>query len=154
MNGESLPMDPGRVAGAVAGALIGIVPGAVGLIEPDLDILVPAGVLGGITGSLLGARYGRQVRSMSGTEAGVLAVRMAVLAVVIGDLLASGVMALGSIGSGGPLEALVGLVALAGLGLLIFGLPALGLALVAGFAWVVVMRAVPARDVGGPSAAA
>jgi hypothetical protein len=79
---------------------------------------------------------------------------MAVMAVLIGDLLVSTAMALSAVetrGFGSLVEALVAIPVLGVLGLMFFGVPALGLALAGGFAWVLVMRAVPARWVGDPA---
>ena len=158
MDAGAARQDAGRGVGAIAGALIGILPAAIGLIEPDLEILVQAGGLGAIAGGLLGALYGRRVGSISAAAAPLLAVRMAVLAVLLGDVLASCLLVLNSIGYGGysgygnVLEMLGAVPVLALLGLAVFGLPAFGLALIAGFAWVAVMRVVPRRWVGRPPA--
>jgi hypothetical protein len=133
----------------VAGALIGIVPVAIGLIASDLEIFVPAGILGGVAGGLLGARYGPGVRDRSRVSAAFVAVRMSVLAVLIGDMLVCAFLALAALGSPNPGSAVFALILLPLLGIGLFGLPALAMALVAGFAWVVVMRATPARCVLG-----
>ena len=150
MTDEPIHSEHGRLVGAIAGALIGIVPVAVGVIEPDLDILVPAGILGGITGTLLGARYGPRVRSRTRQGAVLLATKMAVLAVLLGDLLLCTFVALTAIGDSGADAALFALVILPLMGLAVVGLPAFGLALGAGFAWVVVMRIAPASWIGEP----
>jgi hypothetical protein len=148
MTVERRPVARGRAAGAVAGALIGIVPVAIGQIA-HVEIFVPAGILGGVAGGLLGARYGPGVRNRSRVSAAFVAVRMSVLAVLIGDLLVCAVLALAALGSPNPGSAVFPLILLPLLGVGFFGLPALGMALIAGFAWVVVMRATPARWVLG-----
>ena len=136
-----------RFAGAVVGGLIGIVPAPIGLLEPELDILVPAGAVGAAAGALLGARYGPRVRNGSGAAAAMLGAKMAVLAVLVGDLLVCSAIALTATGSGAE-GFLFALVLLPIIGLAVVGLPALGMALAGGLAWVAVMRLLPGRWIG------
>ena len=145
------PTKRGRVAGAVAGALIGIVPVAPGLIVSGFELLVVAGVLGGITGGLLGARYGPGVRNRSRRSATGVALRMSALAVLLGDLLVSVFFVFVALTSSNPGSVVAALTLVPILGLAIFGIPAFGMALIAGLAWVGVMRTVPARWVSDPA---
>lgn len=154
MTVDSIHGEHARLVGAISGALIGIVPLAIGVIEPEMDILVPAGILGGITGGLLGAGYGARVRSRTRPGAVLLAVKMALLAVLLGDVLLCAFLALTAIGESGADVVLFALVILPLMGLAVLGLPAFALALAAGFAWIVVMRGMPARWVGERSAGA
>ncbi len=131
--------DGTRVLGGVAGLLLGIVPAAVGLLVPDWDILVPAGGLGAISGAVLGWRYGSDAADASWPGALLLALRMAVLAVLLGDVLLCVGIALSS-SAGGAESFLFALAVLPVIGLIVVGPPALGLALACAGAWVVVMR--------------
>jgi hypothetical protein len=150
MNVEK-PTKRARMAGAVAGALIGIVPVAAGLVASGTELLVVAGILGGITGGLLGARFGPGVRQRSRRSAAAVVLRMSVLAVLLGDLLVTGFFALVALSSSNPGSVVFAVTVFPVLGFAIFGIPAFGMALVAGLVWVVVMRAVPARWVGDPA---
>jgi hypothetical protein len=62
-----------------------------------------------------------------------------------------GFVALAAVESGGLSGLAFGLLVLPIMGLAVVGLPAFGIALAAGLAWVTVMRVVPSRWVGDPA---
>lgn len=129
------------ILGGVAGAGMAAIPAVVGS-TADLVLLQVGGTLGIPIAAVLGWRFAAAVRRSKAAAAFGMALRMAVIAVAIGDLLVSGGMAVSAIGAGG-LSGLVWAIAIPIIGLAIFGLPAFALAFTVLWAWTWVVRLLP-----------
>jgi hypothetical protein len=122
------PVRNASWAGAILGAAIGGVCLLVELRAFGTVVMLAAVPTGAVLGWIEGKRVGR-----TGRLAGSV-VRMSVLAVLLGDFLVSFAFA------GGDVTALPGVIVLAFIGLLYFGLPALVLTAAASGVWAVTFR--------------
>ena len=142
------------IVGMVLGMAVPAVAVGVGLfVAPPIEMLAIAGVVGIPLGIVLGSIYGVQAREADPATAFDLALRMAALAVVAGDLVIGTFVTIG-LSTGGPPWVLIGAFATLA-ALVLLGLPALAFAIVCTFAWIVLLRLMPDRLVGdGPESPA
>jgi hypothetical protein len=130
----------------VLGGVVPILAVAVGLAaDPPIEILVAAGIIGIPLGIILGSVHGIAAREADGIEAFDLALRMAVQAVVAGDLVLAVIATIG-VSTVAPWLVMGIVVPIAGL--LILGLPALAFTIVCTLLWMAALRALPSRLVG------
>jgi hypothetical protein len=147
-NGPSRPAaSRADLVGMVLGGAIPVVAVALGCaVDPPIEMLIVAGIVGIPLGIVFGSVYGVEARAADGTAAFDLALRMAVRAVVAGDLVLGAIITIG-LGIGGLYAVLLGIVATF-IGLIILGLPALAFTIVCTLAWIAILRALPDRLVG------
>ena len=139
------------IVGFLLGGAIPVIAVAIGLAaEPPIEALALAGIVGVPLGLVLGSVHGIAAREASGRAAFDLAIRMALQAVVAGDLLIGTLYTIG-LASGGLEWLFIGFIATAA-ALVVLGIPALAFAIVCTLTWTVVLRAMPARLVGDQGA--
>ena len=115
-------------------------------VEPRIDMLIIGGALGTPLGIVCGSAYGIEAREADQREAFDLALRMAVVAVLAGDLIIGALVTIG-LATGGLYWLVMGVVATVG-GLIVLGLPALAFTIACTLVWISVLRALPSRLVG------
>lgn len=135
------------LVGMVLGGAILVIPLALGSApDPPVEMLIMAGIVGIPLGIVFGSVYGIEARATDTLAALDLALRMAVRAVVAGDLVIGTIVTIG-LGMGGPYPVLL-LVLATFAGLIILGLPAVALTMVSTLAWFTLLRLMPRRLVG------
>jgi hypothetical protein len=135
------------LVGMVLGGAIPVIPVALGCaFDPPIETLIVAGIVGIPLGVVFGSVYGIEARTADKAQAFDLALRMALQAVVAGDLVLGTIITIG-LGIGGLWAVLLGIVATF-VGLLILGLPALAFTIVCTLAWIAILRALPGALVG------
>jgi hypothetical protein len=135
------------IVGMVLGGAIPVIAVALGsATDPPIEMLTVAGVVGIPLGIVFGSVYGIEAREADGKTAFDLALRMAVLAVLVGDLVIGAVVTI-ALSLGGLSGVVFGVVATV-TGLLVLGLPALAFAIVCTLVWAASLRALPRRLVG------
>jgi hypothetical protein len=131
------------IVGMAVGGAVPVIAVVVGcLADPPLLMLVIAGFIGVPLGIVSGSYHGVEARGSDARSAFDLAIRMAVQAVVVGDLVIGAIATIG-LTTAGPSGSLIGIAATLG-ALVILGLPALAFTLV----WVAAMRVMPRALVG------
>ena len=135
------------IVGFLLGGAIPAIAMAIGLAaDPPIATLALAGMVGVPLGLVLGSVHGIAAREAGGRAAFDLAIRMALQAVVVGDLVIGTLYTIG-FASGGLEWLFLGFIATVA-ALLVLGIPALAFTIVCTLTWTVVLRAMPARLVG------
>lgn len=141
------PTSRADIVGMVLGGAIPVLGVALGSVaDPPIEMLMIAGIVAIPLGIVLGSVYGIEAREADRQTAFDLALRMAILAVIVGDLVIGAVVTI-ALSLGGLSGVGFGVVATV-VGLLVLGLPALAFAIVCTLAWIAVLRILPGRLVG------
>ena len=149
-DGWVAPIDLGRgrasLIGLIVGGAIPAIPLVWGVMDSSLMVLAIGGAIGMPIGLVLGGIFGPDARTDDRSKVVAVVAKIAVFAVIIGDLVIGGGLTVAMM-AGGPMGLFMGVLATV-IGLFVLGLPALLLTIPAAIAWVLVMRLVPERLVG------